>query len=116
MTNEECMDSILWSVKKSIGLDPNYEVYDADILIHINSILGICAEMGAGKRGFTVLDSTSQWTDFVSCVDLIPEIRPYVALRVKKAWDTMLSGTQLQVINEELKEYEWRIYTHMDLM
>jgi hypothetical protein len=40
------MESILNSVKKMLGSTPDYEYFDQDIIIHINSVFGILNQMG----------------------------------------------------------------------
>lgn len=43
------MDSILTSVKKMLGIETEYEHFDADILMHINSV-------------FSVLNAVRRWS------------------------------------------------------
>ena len=42
------MDSILTSVKKSLGITEEYEHFDADILMHINTALMTLTQIGVG--------------------------------------------------------------------
>ena len=42
------MDSILTSIKKLLGLDEFYEHFDADIIMHINSVFMILSQIGVG--------------------------------------------------------------------
>ena len=47
------MDSILTSVKKLLGLPADYEAFDPDIIMYINTVLMILTQMGVGpKEGF----------------------------------------------------------------
>lgn len=47
------MDSILTSVKKLLGLPADYEAFDPDIIMYINTVLMILSQMGVGlKEGF----------------------------------------------------------------
>ena len=48
------MDSILTSVKKLLGLPADYEAFDPDIIMHINTVLMILSQMG----GFDVPQSS----------------------------------------------------------
>lgn len=48
------MDSILTSVKKLLGLPADYEAFDPDIVMYINTVLMILSQMGVGpKEGFS---------------------------------------------------------------
>ena len=44
------MDSILTSVKKLLGLTEEYTAFDADLIMHINSVLMILRQMGVGPQ------------------------------------------------------------------
>ena len=41
-------DSILDSIKKILGMPPEYDAFDTDLVIHINSVFGILAQLGVG--------------------------------------------------------------------
>ena len=41
-------DSILTSVKKMLGIAEEYEHFDADLLMHINSVFSILHQLGVG--------------------------------------------------------------------
>ena len=45
------MDSILTSVKKLLGLTEEYTAFDADLIMHINSVLMILRQMGRSVAG-----------------------------------------------------------------
>ena len=42
------MDSILTSVKKMLGIAEEYDHFDADLIMHINSVLTILGQLGVG--------------------------------------------------------------------
>ena len=41
-------ESILNSVKKLLGLEPDYTPFDTDLIMHINSVIMILRQMGVG--------------------------------------------------------------------
>ena len=60
------MESILTSIKKMLGIEAEYTHFDADIIMHINSVLMILNQLGVGPaEGFIIEDDTSTWSDFV---------------------------------------------------
>ena len=60
------MDSILTSVKKMLGIAEEYDHFDADLIMHINSVLTILGQLGVGPdEGFFIEDDGAEWTDFV---------------------------------------------------
>ena len=44
----EITESVLTSVKKLLGIDEGYTHFDADIVMHINSVFSILTQMGVG--------------------------------------------------------------------
>ena len=41
-------ESILTSIKKLLGITEDYEQFDTDIIIHINSVFMILTQIGVG--------------------------------------------------------------------
>ena len=106
------MDSILTSIKKLLGITDDYEHFDADIIIHINSVLMVLTQLGIGPaEGFAIEDKNAKWTDFVP--DTSPfkmkAIQTYIYLRVRLLFDPPQSGTVIDMINNQIAEYEWRL-------
>ena len=42
------MESILTSIKKMLGITEEYEHFDSDLIIHINSVFMILTQLGVG--------------------------------------------------------------------
>lgn len=106
------MDSILTSIKKLLGIAEDYEHFDTDIIIHINSILMVLTQLGVGpSEGFVIEDKNTKWSDFVS--DATPvklnAVRTYVYLRVRLLFDPPMNGTIIDMINSQINELEWRL-------
>ena len=58
------MDSILTSIKKLLGIDGEYTAFDADLIMHINSVFMILAQMGIGpSNGYRITGSSEVWSD-----------------------------------------------------
>ena len=45
------MDSILTSIKKLLGITEEYDHFDQDLILHINSVFGILTQLGVGPAG-----------------------------------------------------------------
>ena len=53
----EIMESILTSIKKMLGITEEYEHFDSDLIIHINSVFMILTQLGVGPpSGFSIQD------------------------------------------------------------
>lgn len=104
------MESILTSVKKQLGIQEDYDHFDPDIIMHINTVLMFLTQIGVGPaEGFTIEDKTSTWTDFVPDMSKVEAVRTYVSLRVKLLFDPPLSSAVIEVINRSISEMEWRL-------
>lgn len=105
------MESILTSIKKLLGITEDYDHFDADIIMHINSVFTILTQLGVGpSEGFRIEDDTATWDDFIS-TDLIvyDSVKTYIYLQVKLLFDPPQSGTVLESYNRRISELEWRL-------
>ena len=63
----EISESILTSIKKLLGIDENYTHFDADIIMHINSVFSILTQMGVGPaNGFSISGKDDTWSAFIT--------------------------------------------------
>lgn len=109
------MDSILTSIKKLLGITEEYEHFDQDLIIHINSIFSILTQLGAGpKGGFSIKDKSAVWSDFIESDQNLEVIKSYIYLKVKLLFDPPLSSAVIESINRTISELEWRIQVTTD--
>lgn len=109
------MDSILDSVKKMLGITSEYEQFDKDIIMHINSVFTILNQLGVGPEGgFAIADKSNKWTDFIGTGKTLEAIKSYVYLKVKLIFDPPLSSTALESYSKLISELEWRILLSAD--
>lgn len=103
-------DSILNSIKKLLGLDESYEAFDQDVIIHINTYLGVLYQLGIGTKDFYIEDSSATWADFLgeSQVSLY-EVKTWVYLNVRMVFDTPTSSIMAQAMKEQIAELTWRL-------
>ena len=105
------MESILTSVKRQLGIVEGYQQFDADIIMHINTVFTILTQLGVGpKGGFSIKDGMEPWTDFVKESDTRFEaVKTYMGLRVRMLFDPPTSGIVAEAINHSISELEWRL-------
>lgn len=111
------MDSILTSVKKMLGLTEEYEHFDVDIIMHINSVFMILNQLGVGpESGFSIANKFDSWDDFLPPENKNFEpVKTFMYLKVRTLFDPPASSIVMEAINRNLSEMEWRIYTQADL-
>lgn len=104
------MESILTSIKKLLGIAEEYKHFDADLIIHINSVFSFLTQLGVGpSEGFYIQDENSVWDDFVPEGHTRENIKTYTYLKVKLIFDPPLSSAVIETINRSINEFEWRI-------
>lgn len=109
-------ESIFNSIKSLLGPDASYDVFDQDILIHINTAIAVLTQLGVGPEGgFIVTGSTETWGDFLGSNDkTLNMARTYVYMKVKIAFDPPINSSVLNAYQEACKEYEWRLNVAVD--
>ena len=110
------MDSILTSIKKLLGITEEYTHFDADLIMHINSVFTILTQLGVGpKEGFRIEDEIATWNDFLQTDSvLFDSVKSYMHLKVKLLFDPPLSGTVMESYNRMISEFEWRLNVTAD--
>lgn len=110
------MDSILNSIKKLLGIEKDYEVFDADIIMHINTVFVILAQMGVGpNKPFMILDNSATWADFWGDKESNDAVITYMYMKVRMLFDPPSSGTATNATEEMIKELEWRLNFQAEL-
>ena len=110
------MDSILTSVKKLLGLTEEYTAFDADLIMHINSVLMILRQMGVGpKEGFFISDKSATWNQFIADPVKVEAVKAYVAVKVRLlGFDVPQSSVTKEALQNTASEMEWRLNVEHD--
>ena len=108
-------ESILLSVKKMLGLDKDYDVFDPELIIHINTVFGTLHQLGVGPEDqFRITGDSETWSEFDTEGEQIDEVKTYVYLRVRLLFDPPSSSFVLSSFKEQLQELEWRLNVKAD--
>lgn len=113
------MESILTSIKKLLGIEEDYEQFDPDIIMHINTVFRLLKRMGVGPaKGFRIEDSMSVWSDFLDddTEDSLEDVKTYIFLKVKLIFDPPTNSAHIEAIKENIKELEWTLHFEADVM
>lgn len=110
------MDSILTSVKKLLGISEEYEHFDADIIMHINTVFMTLTQLGVGpSEGFTIEDDDAVWSDFTTDINKLQAVKTYMYLRVRLLFDPgSLGSATLAAYERHIQEFEWRLNVAVD--
>lgn len=108
-------DSILLSVKKSLGLDSSMTHFDPDIIMCINSAFNILTQLGVGpNEGFSIESQEETWGQFIGEDPRLNMVKTYVYLKTRVTFDPPTIGAVISAYNEQIKEYEWRLNVQVD--
>lgn len=109
------MESILNSIKKLLGIAEDYDHFDPDIIIHINSVFTTLTQLGVGpEEGFSINDEAEKWEDFLPEERMIHSVKSYMFMKVKLMFDPPLSSAVIECTKEQIKEMEWRLQVAVD--
>jgi len=108
-------ESIFDSIKALLGPDASYDVFDQDILIHINTAISVLTQLGVGPAtGFLVTGFDEKWSDFIGDDKTLQMAKTYIYMKVKMAFDPPVNSSVLNAYQEACKEYEWRLNVAVD--
>lgn len=109
-------DSILKTIKKMIGPSVDYDYFDNDLIIHINSAFSILNQLGLGNdETFAITGTSETWQDFLGNNHKFLEmVKSYIYLKVKVIFDPPTSSFVLDAYNKQIAELEWRINIAVD--
>lgn len=103
--------SILDSTKKSLGVPTDYDVFDPDIIMHINTVMSTLYQLGVGPTTpFTIDDNSETWEQFLAeDTSVLAMVRSYVYIRVKLLFDPPTTSFAIDALKKTAEEYEWRL-------
>jgi hypothetical protein len=106
------MESILTSIKKLLLVPEEYEQFDADIIMHINSAFMNLTQLGVGpSEGFYIADEKDTWDEFIDFKNnpQMSFVKTYVAKKVQTLFDPPTSSVHMNALNAIISELEWRL-------
>ena len=105
------MESILTSTKKLAGLTEEYNHFDPDIIMYINSVFLVLKQLGVGpSEGFFIQTAEELWEDFIIDNAVIREaVKAYMGHKVRLKFDPPANSTLLQALKDSIAESEHRL-------
>lgn len=99
-----------------LGIEEDYEHFDQDIIMHINSVFSVLTQLGIGpSEGFHISDKSTTWGEYLGDNRQLEMVRSYMYLKVRLLFDPPTSGAGvIDSINNMIKEYEWRLNVAVD--
>lgn len=111
MDDKNPMDeSIMDSIKETIGIHADNHDFDPNLIIAINAVLFIIYQEGLSDEAYKITDNTTKWSDILlheKSIDLSTLIT-WAGLKTKMIFDPPTSSAISTAIKEAINELEWR--------
>lgn len=103
--------SILDTIKKALAVDPSYDAFDEEIMMHINSVFSILHQIGATPPGgFVLITGQEKWNEYLLDVKNVAMVKSYIFLKVKLLFDaTSLTSFTIDAFQKQISEFESRL-------
>lgn len=99
--------SILGTIRKMIGPAEDYEHFDTDLIVNINSFFSRLCQLGVGpETPFRITGPEQTWSDFISD-GYQEEIKQYIYLKTRLIFDPPTNGSLVNIYKEEIDKLEW---------
>lgn len=103
-------ESILDSTKKALGVGADYDVFDPDIIMHINSVFSTLNQLGIGPEdGFMIEDDEATWDTFLMGDKRLNSVKTYVFLKVRLLFDPPATSFLIAAYEKQITELEVRL-------
>lgn len=116
MADNNIKDSILNSIKKMLGIQPEIVQFDDELILYINSILATLTQMdiGPSSSGYSISSSSDIWNNFLGDDKRLESVKSYVYMKVRLIFDPPSQASVIDAYKEQIKEFEWRNYITKD--
>lgn len=107
--------SILRTIKGLLGPDDDYDVFDQDIIVFINSAIATLTQAGIGpSEGFRITGPKETWDDLVEGAEDLESVKEYIYMKVKMAFDPPTSSFVMSAYQDTCNELLWRLNVAVD--
>lgn len=102
-------ESILNTIKQTLGITEEQTDFDRDVIIHINSVLNILHQLGVVKEWINISGPSTLWRDLTDDIEKCSMVQSYVYLKVRLLFDPPLNSTVISSMDRQISELEWRL-------
>lgn len=103
-------ESILGTVR-AVVTGEDYDGFDTDLIIYINSCIAILKQIGVGpEKGFRVKDENEKWADYLPEGEILDMAYDYICTKCRLKFDPPTSGILMQALKDSITEVEQRLF------
>lgn len=103
-------NSILTTVKKLSGIEAEYDHFDTDLVIFINTTFMTLNQLGVGpEEGYSISGVEETWEDYLKEQKNLEAVKAYVSLQAKLFFDPPSSSALIEAMERQISKIEWRL-------
>lgn len=104
-------ESVLNNVKKHVQVAIDYDVFDTELINHINSALFTLYETITMPKVPFLTSKEDTWSEVIGdeTMELYPVIPSYIGLLVKLIFDTPVNSFAIDALERQIRSYEYRM-------
>lgn len=108
--------SILADVKKLLGIPDSNDHFDKDLIFFINMAFATLYQLGVGPKdkAYKIIGVENKWDEFIQGETNIENVKTYVYMKTRLAFDPPATGAGMESLKELIKESEWRLNVECD--
>lgn len=106
------MEVIITTTKELSGVMAEYDNFDKDLVMYINSVFLVLKQLGVGpKEGFVITNGGNEtWEQFIPDNKIMREsVKAYMGNKVRLQFDPPTSSALLEALTRNVNEFEWRL-------
>jgi hypothetical protein len=108
------MDSILATIREGLGIQKDYDGFDGEIIVAINSAIFSLKQLGIGPDGFLITGLDEEWSTLIDTAEDIDGIKAYILLKSRMLFDPPTTSFLLEAVSRQITELEWRLMVQVD--
>lgn len=99
-----------------LGLAEDYDAFDTDVIVDINSVMLNLKQIGVGpENGFSITGADEKWVDLIGADRIsLTAVQQYIYLKVRLIFDPPTTSSHIDAMKEVIKELEWRLCLEAD--
>lgn len=108
---EKLTDSILLTIKKMLGIAQEYNAFDIDLIVNINSVFLTLNQLGVGPEDPYRIDGAEEsWADFLGDQRKnLAGVETYIYQKVRLLFDPPTNSFLVDAMQKQCEEFEWRL-------
>lgn len=109
-------DSILDSVKVTLGIEVDDDSFDRELIMIINGVFTKLTQLGIGPGlekpatiGYKIQNKDNDWAEFLPPIMLLESVKTFMYLSVRLVFDPPTTSYGIQAMKDQIAEHEWRL-------